>query len=411
MSYKRFIKPGLTAVLSLFVTLSCSAKTEDKMTITGTLSGVPDQTIYIEQNLAGNKSPQAFLKANIKDGKFSVSGKVDNPPVILSIRFDDKKYQVRDEVIAENSDITLHFEAGKTNSLGMTPVFVTTRGSLSNTKKKEFNIFHYHSQGAVGNEMISKFEALRESGAVNFDLPEEKWTQEQRDKVADLRAEGAVKTKVVNAMIENIFKNNLNNAKGVEAFMWLPGGDEAREENLHLFSKEMQESSMLTYLLWKRAEDRALAEKKQENAKQFAVGKPFVNFVQEDSEGNEVSAKSLLKPNGYLLIDFWASWCGPCRAENPHILKAYKAYKDKGFDVLGISLDDDKSLWLEAVEEDGMPWTQVSDLAGFENEAAITYGVNMIPTNFLLDENGKIVATNLRGEELHSKLEELLGDQ
>lgn len=108
------------------------------------------------------------------------------------------------------------------------------------------------------------------------------------------------------------------------------------------------------------------------------------------------------------MIDFWASWCGPCRRENPNVVEAYQKYKDKGFDILGVSLDRDKSAWLKGIEEDQLTWTHVSDLKYWQNEVAQLYGVSSIPHSVLLDKDGKIIAKNLRGEDLHKKLEELL---
>lgn len=111
----------------------------------------------------------------------------------------------------------------------------------------------------------------------------------------------------------------------------------------------------------------------------------------------------------YVLVDFWASWCGPCRKENPNVVAAYQKYHEKGFDILSVSLDDKKEAWLNAIHKDGLTWTHVSDLKGWQNAAALEYGVKSVPTSFLLDKNGVVIARNLRGEELHSKLESLLG--
>ena len=108
----------------------------------------------------------------------------------------------------------------------------------------------------------------------------------------------------------------------------------------------------------------------------------------------------------YVLVDFWASWCTPCRTENPAVLKAYEAFKGRNFEVLGVSLDEEKTraAWVKAITDDHMPWAQVSDLHGFESAAAQQYGVKAIPQNFLVDPSGKIVASNLRGEELMATL-------
>jgi thiol-disulfide isomerase/thioredoxin len=138
-----------------------------------------------------------------------------------------------------------------------------------------------------------------------------------------------------------------------------------------------------------------------------SVGKPVMDFIQPDAEGKNVSLTSF--NNGkYVLVDFWASWCGPCRAENPNVIRAYSKFKDKGFDVLAVSLDDKKEKWQAAVQADNLPWTNVSDLKGWKNAAAELYGIRAIPQNLLVDPQGMIIARNLRGDALEKKLEEMI---
>ncbi len=136
-----------------------------------------------------------------------------------------------------------------------------------------------------------------------------------------------------------------------------------------------------------------------------AVGKQAPDFTMADNEGGEITLSDL--QGNVLLVDFWASWCSPCRAENPNVVAAYQKYHDKGFDILGVSLDNDRDKWLAAIEADNLGWHHVSDLKGWKNAASRMYGVMSIPHSVLLDKDGKIIAHNLRGEELHEKLEEI----
>ena len=146
-----------------------------------------------------------------------------------------------------------------------------------------------------------------------------------------------------------------------------------------------------------------LAEEYVEKLERVQAGQPIIDFTQNDPEGNPVTLSQLAEGK-LLLIDFWASWCPDCRKANPEVVAAYQKYHEKGFDVLGVSFDTDKTAWLAAIEKDGLTWTQVSDLQGWSNAAGALYSIAFIPQNALI-KDGTIVARNLEGDALTAEIE------
>ncbi|MBV6655247.1 MAG: TlpA family protein disulfide reductase, partial [Mameliella sp.] len=145
-----------------------------------------------------------------------------------------------------------------------------------------------------------------------------------------------------------------------------------------------------------------------EQVKALMKGGTAPDFSQNNPDGEALSLSDF--KGKIVLLDFWASWCGPCRRENPNVVKVYEKYKDKGFEILGISLDRGREKWLQAIEADGLTWPQVSDLKGWQNEVALLYGVRSIPHTVLIGKDGEVIANKLRGPALEAKLAEILGE-
>lgn len=201
-------------------------------------------------------------------------------------------------------------------------------------------------------------------------------------------------------MLKDGLMNNLDNYFGLFCLESLGGSDyESMRIFLDRFSKPMKKTSE-----WKAVSDEI------DKVLSIGVGKPFIDFTQNDADGNPINAGMVISDpkNRYVLIDFWASWCGPCMGELPYLREAYSQYSPQGFEILGVSLDREREDWLNAIKEEKMEWLHVSDLNYWSNEVAKMYYIRSIPQNFLIDcKTGKIIEKDLRGAALGKKLAEL----
>lgn len=198
-------------------------------------------------------------------------------------------------------------------------------------------------------------------------------------------------------LIQEINKN-LNKTATIKLIQRVGGYDPDYKEMTELFKKLDKNV--------KKSTEGKIFERYLKNLQNVSVGKKAPGITQFDLEGNPYSLQDL--KGKYVLIDFWASWCPPCRAENPNLVKTYAQFKGKNFEILGVSFDKDFNNWKKAVEDDKLTWKHISDLQHWNNGAATVYGIKAIPQNVLVDPNGIIIGRNLHGEALNKKLQEVL---
>ncbi|MBO9155076.1 redoxin domain-containing protein [Chitinophaga sp. GCM10012297] len=328
---------------------------------------------------------RALDSAAVENGAFTFSGTVPSPSSAL-LAFSYGPGTPRE--IAQKSSVSIYLEKGDILVQSQDSMHnATVKGGANNADNTELNTLLKSVNERNGALMVKYYGAT----------PEQQKDEAFREGVmAEARKIDADREEIQKKFLET----HTSSVVALDVVKQMAGGTPDYAEIYPQFarlSKEVRESeSGKTY------------EEYLNKIKAVSLGAVAPDFTQNDTEGKPVSLASFR--GKYVLIDFWASWCGPCRQENPNVVKAYNAYKDKNFTILGVSLDQSgaKDKWLKAIADDNLTWTHVSDLEYWNNAVAKQYAVRSIPQNFLIDPQGKIVAKNLRGEELDKKLAELL---
>jgi len=401
---------SLLAVLFAFTFSECKHAGKERFTLTVTYHNL-DKMVRPFNGSANDKTPvKAVNGTRIMLQEVPYGGDM-NPVIIDSATMVDKdgkislkgsaKEETIFQLVVENGPMLLFINDEDAPEIDMDlskkDNYYTVKGSPATEQLRTF-IYNYSEKSFVINKAFAEIDSLKQFGG--SDSLQILATEKKNDAVKSL-----------NDYLKNVISKSEHPALSLFALGWssrsFPKQD--FEVSLNEVVKKFPEHETLKKLKTMYDMQEAQASAKQEEKKAATntwVGKPAPELALPTPSGDTVSVSSFR--GKYLLIDFWASWCGPCRQENPNVVKAFNQFKSKNFTILGVSLDQAKAPWIKAIKDDQLSWTHISDLKFWDSKAVEVYQFDGIPFNVLVDPNGTIIAENLRGFDLENKLQQVL---
>ena len=370
--------------LSILFLASCSTpEKKGTFTVKGELKNAADQKVFLEQISFNNQPPQVLDTAEIKKGNFEVKA-IAPEEGLYRLRFEKNAGYI---FINDKADITFNADAND-----------------STLQSARFN--------SPANASLTKFIILLDSIhtiLIGEDRNIKDVEQQHNDSLTKIAQNEFA---ISDSKYKNFLAQYIDTTQSpIVALFALGYSDELSVDTVKTIitdlNKKFPKNSALAEMTKQFEQYNAQAQSQsQSQSTQVTEGQMAPDFTLPDVNGKPYSLSSL--KGKYVLLDFWASWCGPCRQENPNVVATYKEFKTKNFTVLGVSLDKDKQDWLKAIKDDGLVWTQLSDLKYWNNAAAAIYNIDAIPYNVLIDPQGKVIGTSLRGDDLKNKLNEVL---